>query len=124
MQENERISSKGDKDPANLLFLSPKPRQKCKSQLDPELALSWPNLNTMLQDESSDVNQLPRCRSAPGRHELSEKPQRSTSYLQVLTVDALECEHSAEETGNKCERARCTSPEDEVSLATRPFVKN
>ena len=113
--ENERLSAKSDKDPAISLFLSPKPRPKHKSQPDPELALSWPNLNTMLQDESSVVNQLPRCRSAPGRQELSDKPQRSTSYLHVLTVDALESEHSAEETGNKCERARCASPEDEDS---------
>ena len=68
----------------------------------------------MLQEENT--KQLPRCSSAPGRQELSEKPQRSTSYLHVLTVDALESGHSAEETGNKCERVRCTSPEDEVSF--------
>jgi hypothetical protein len=66
-------------------------------------------------DDTLDTKQLSRCKSAPGRQELSQKPQRSTSYLHVLTVDALESEHSAEENGNKCERARCNSPGDEVS---------
>ena len=104
---------------ADTFFLSAKPdskpEQKHKAQPDKELALSWPNINSMLNDDALDAKQLSRCKSAPGRQELSEKPQRSTSYLHVLTVDALESEHSAEETGNKYERTRCTSPEDEVS---------
>ena len=93
----------------------PKPEQKHTMPADIEFAHSWPNINSMLVDESLDAQPLSRCKSAPGRQEVAQKPQRFSSYLHVLTVDALESEHSAEETGNKHERARCTSPEDEVS---------
>lgn len=106
---------KGEKEAVETFCESAKPDQKRTVQPDLEIARSWPNINSMLEDETLDVQQLSRCKSAPGRHELSQKPQRSSSYLHVLTVDALESEHSAEETGYKYERTRCISPEDEVS---------
>ena len=77
----------------------------------------------MAHDESLEGEKLTRCTSAPGRHHHQpQKPERSVSYLHVLTVDALESEHSAaEETGNKDGRTRCTSPEDEVGFSLLCF---
>ena len=109
------MSLKGEKDAVETLCVPAKPDQTRTMQADLEIAHSWPNINSMLEDKTLNAQQLSRCESAPGRHEVSQKPKRSSSYLHVLTVDALQSEHSAEETGYKHEKTRCISPEDEVS---------
>ena len=108
------MSLKGEKD-TDPVFLSTKHAQRGGDDTEKEPALSWPNINSMLNDETLDSKQLSRCKSAPGKQELTQKPQRSTSYLHILTVDNLTSELSAEESGNKYERTLCHSPEDEVS---------